>query len=86
MRDWPLPTTLHDIRSFHGLVSFYRRFIHDFSTIMALIIECMKGRKFSWSEATTEAFGMIKLKLTMTPFIVLRSCIVMPPKSILEWY
>jgi hypothetical protein len=52
-------------------VSFYRHFIHDFSTIMVLITECMKAGKFSWSDAAPTTFELIKLKLTMTPLHVL---------------
>ncbi|GKA77002.1 RNA-directed DNA polymerase [Tanacetum coccineum] len=59
---WPTPSTIHDIRSFHGLASFYRRFIWNFSSIIAPLTECMKGGRFTWTSETAKDFDILKAK------------------------
>jgi hypothetical protein len=46
--DWKPPTSVHQIRSFLGLASYYHRFIPDFSRIAKPMTELLKkGVKFS---------------------------------------
>ena len=69
--NWPTPSSIHDMRSFHGLISFHRRFIRGFSSIMAPVTECLNGDKFKWTSVAEESFELINKKITEAPCLVL---------------
>jgi hypothetical protein len=68
--NWKLPTTVHQIRSFLGLASYYRRFIPDFSRIAKPMTELLKkGAKFVWGQKCEDAFHTLRQHLTTAPVL-----------------
>jgi hypothetical protein len=72
--EWPTPRNVFEVRSFHGLASFYRKFIRNFSGICAPIVETIKGNKqlFQWTEGILrKGFQLLKKKITKQPILAL---------------
>lgn len=59
--DWPTPKSFMDVRSFHGLFIFYKRFIKNFSTIMAHITDILRKDKFAYTIDVGKAIEQTKI-------------------------
>ncbi|XP_075483675.1 uncharacterized protein LOC142523828 [Primulina tabacum] len=72
IKQWSIPKTVSEVRSFLGLAGYYRRFIADFSKIaLPLTSLTRKAIKFEWSIECQQAFQTLKDKLTSAPVLVL---------------
>jgi hypothetical protein len=73
IRDCPSPKSIFEVRSFHGLASFYRKFIRNFNRICAPMMDTVKKRdkSFHWTEEAEKRFKLLKIKITKQPVLVL---------------
>jgi hypothetical protein len=73
IKNWPSPKNIFEVRSFHGLASFYRKFIRNFSGISAPMMDTVKKRHkyFHYIEEAEKSFNLLKRKITEQPILVL---------------
>jgi hypothetical protein len=70
VRDWPMPTTLRDVRAFIGFSNFYRRFIKDFSSIARPLHDLTKKDvPWQWHAEQQQAFNTLKEKFCQEPIL-----------------
>ncbi|XP_040932091.1 uncharacterized mitochondrial protein AtMg00860-like [Gossypium hirsutum] len=69
--DWKPTKTISEIRSFLGLVGYYRRFVEGFSLISAPLTKLpRRGVSFNWSDKQQESFEKLKDVLTKAPMLI----------------
>ena len=68
---WERLKSVFEIRSFLGLVWYYRRFIEDFSRLAAPMMRLIrKEDKFEWNDSCEKAFQELKRRLTSAPILI----------------
>ncbi|KAI3802639.1 hypothetical protein L1987_30779 [Smallanthus sonchifolius] len=72
VKEWNVPKTPTEIRSFLGLAGYYRRFIQDFSKIASPLTKMTwKEVKYEWGPTQNNAFEELKTRLTQAPVLTL---------------
>ena len=68
---WESPKSVFKIRSFLGLVGYYKRFIEDFFRLAVPMTRLTwKGVKFEWDDLCEKIIQELKRKLTSAPILI----------------
>ncbi|XP_026743752.1 uncharacterized protein LOC113505319 [Trichoplusia ni] len=71
VQEFPVPKCPKDIKSFLGLISYYRRFIPEFSKLSKPLSSLLKKNvSFVWTNEQQLAFETLKDKLTSAPVLI----------------
>ncbi|GJZ85932.1 putative reverse transcriptase domain-containing protein [Tanacetum coccineum] len=72
VKSWKAPTTPSEVRSFLGLVGYYKGFIENFSKIAKPLTSLtQKNQKYEWGEKQEEPFLTLKDNLCNAPILSL---------------
>jgi len=69
---WERPQTMTEVRSFLGLVGYYRRFVEGFSKMVSPLTQLTrKDQPFSWTDECEVCFEDMKRRLTTAPILAI---------------
>ncbi|ERN17431.1 hypothetical protein AMTR_s00037p00230530 [Amborella trichopoda] len=72
IKEWEPPTKVSELRSFIGLVNYYRQFIMGYSARAAPLTDLLKKNKvWEWSERCQDAFEDLKTAVMEEPVLSL---------------
>ena len=70
--EWPIPTTVKQVRSFLGFRNFYRKFIAHYSNIAKPLTNLTKkDNKSEWTDECQKAFDNLEKQFTEEPVLLM---------------
>ena len=74
VRQYPVPKSVTEVKSFMGLCSYYRRYVRDFAALARFLHQLTeKTKDFHWNPEAHKAFEQLKDCLTSTPILAFPS-------------
>lgn len=68
--NFPVPTTVKQVRRFLGMAGWYQRYIHGYSAIAASLTDLLKkADRFQWTPEAQQSFDALKSSLTTAPVL-----------------
>jgi hypothetical protein len=80
VQNWPVPSTVREVRAFLGLCNYFRKFINNYSSITAPLSDLLRGNvprskslntPITWTPACQQAFELLKQRLSSYPVLTL---------------
>ncbi|KAK3505885.1 hypothetical protein QTP70_003699, partial [Hemibagrus guttatus] len=68
---WPAPATVRELQRFLSFANFYRRFIHNYSSVAGPLTSLLRGKpmRLAWTDQAQAAFQQLKDCFTTAPIL-----------------
>lgn len=69
IRDYPIPRTWEEVRSFLGLCTYFMCFIPNYSDIALPLSKLVESKRYIWNSSTESAFQVLRQCLMSSPVL-----------------